>query len=324
MSDGSLDTIDFWIDFFTTASYVSVCALTAYDYCITFGQEVQHIWKTRFNLSSVIFVVNRYATIFSVWGFTAVDLFPRTRSLEVGASFIVTLADLLSEIAVLTFFVVRTWAIWGQHFLPLVILTPLALGVATLDGIFNLAIAYEGFSPLPSPFGGCVILRTLSENVSNNMNFSFLTTSTRRYAVFEFDHHSRYIRDSVLFNVESRVAGIVVILGPVSWLRPIIVSRMILDLKSIDRISTSSLPEQHTSRFSSIMFVGNIGAPLNMTPINEIVEDEPEETEISGATITPVTLKQLSEDPLSIGLFDEQYERSSLQIAATDNAVLEQ
>ncbi|KAI0782177.1 hypothetical protein C8Q75DRAFT_533511 [Abortiporus biennis] len=132
------------------------------------------------------------------------------------------------------------------------------------------------------------------------------------------------ILETVLFNVESRVAGIVVILGPVSWLRPIIVSRMILDLKSIDRISTSSLPEQHTSRFSSIMFVGNIGAPLNMTPINEIVEDEPEETEISGATITPVTLKQLSEDPLSIGLFDEQYERSSLQIAATDNAVLEQ
>ncbi|KAL4254907.1 hypothetical protein ABKN59_004343 [Abortiporus biennis] len=58
----------------------------------------------------------------------------------------------------------------------------------------------------------------------------------------------------------------------------------------IDRISTSSIPEQHSSCFSSIMFVGNIEAPLNMTPMNETVEDEPEEMAILGVTTTQPTV----------------------------------
>lgn len=39
--------------------------LLCYDFMITFSNEVEFIWKRKFTLATVLFCVNRYATLFN-------------------------------------------------------------------------------------------------------------------------------------------------------------------------------------------------------------------------------------------------------------------
>ncbi|KAI9067876.1 hypothetical protein FKP32DRAFT_1562917 [Trametes sanguinea] len=43
----------------------SLTALFCYDYCLTFGREVQLVWRRRFSTSSVLFFGARYPAVFS-------------------------------------------------------------------------------------------------------------------------------------------------------------------------------------------------------------------------------------------------------------------
>ncbi|KAL4246451.1 hypothetical protein ABKN59_008186 [Abortiporus biennis] len=81
MSYGNNDSIleGFFSEFYTTSSLVSIFALAVYDYCITFDQEVEKIWKRKFNILTAVFLINRYATIIVVTGNAAFQLFPHTR-----------------------------------------------------------------------------------------------------------------------------------------------------------------------------------------------------------------------------------------------------
>ncbi|KAI0783814.1 hypothetical protein C8Q75DRAFT_423525 [Abortiporus biennis] len=72
----------FVVDWFGTTSCVACTALIIYDYSITIDQEVQHIWKTRLNLTSVLFVITRYCSLLVVLGYVAFDLFPTSRSVS--------------------------------------------------------------------------------------------------------------------------------------------------------------------------------------------------------------------------------------------------
>ncbi|KAI0794831.1 hypothetical protein C8Q75DRAFT_747617 [Abortiporus biennis] len=348
MSDDSAVLVEyFWMAFFGTASYVSMAALAIYDYFITFDQEVQHIWKTKFNLSSTIFVVNRYFNLFAVVGFAAVQLFPRTRLSCLGLSFSIWVSITVSEIAFSFFFVVRTWAIWGQQFLPLLVLTPLALSVIAFNAALNFATTYGGIYPLQTPYGGCIMLPTLSDNVSNRLQvaasalsiaLSFLVLCgtlsktlalkrAARQAGIKSSLVSLLIRDgtaylcltlalnllqTIIFNIQSTIASIEVIIGPIIWFRGIILSRMILDLRTIDQVSMASLPEIHTSRFGSVQFIGNVGAPLNMSFMNDLEDEDEADTETThfGAFGDGIPAKQIIEDPLSIGLLDANYNSS--------------
>ncbi|KAI0783802.1 hypothetical protein C8Q75DRAFT_810593 [Abortiporus biennis] len=265
MADDATDIIQgFWADFYGTASYVSMAALAIYDHCITFDREVQHIWSRRFNLSSAIFIVNRYLNLLGILALTSIQLFSRTPSSGrrhscLGLWYFVSIALIFQDIADLSFFVVRTWAIWGRHLLPLLVLAPFGLSVAALNSLDNFETKYGGLYPLQSPYGGCLLISTVPDNLS------------RRFS-------------------------------------PIIISRMILDLKSIHQVSTSgSLSDLQSSQISSIRFIGSIGAPLNDTTVMTENEDEDEATNPDTATTRLVSIKQIIEDPLSIGLFDEKY-----------------
>ncbi|KAF9445271.1 hypothetical protein P691DRAFT_675977, partial [Macrolepiota fuliginosa MF-IS2] len=41
-------------------------AMLIYDHCLTFSDEVERIWKRRFTFVTVLFLINRYATIVEV------------------------------------------------------------------------------------------------------------------------------------------------------------------------------------------------------------------------------------------------------------------
>ena len=40
-------------------------ALLAYDYLLTFSGEIQFVWSRKFSGATVVFVLNRYVTLFS-------------------------------------------------------------------------------------------------------------------------------------------------------------------------------------------------------------------------------------------------------------------
>ncbi|KAL4251377.1 hypothetical protein ABKN59_005566 [Abortiporus biennis] len=347
MSDETAEIVNsFWVAFFGTASYVSMAALAVYDYCITFDQELQYIWKKKtFNLSSAIFIVNRYATLMVVLGTAALELFPRTRTVSLcrlsSISWVTHCIAELSRSMVSYYNISHFLRDRDRIFFPVII----------LDAVFNLSLTYKGLSPLRSPYGGCVLLPSMSDDVHNRygpycLNRHRYSKFSRTVAAIDFKMHSLLwtaanqagikgtlitllIRDgtlylsltfvlnileAILFNIHSQAPGIEVILGPVDWLRPIILSRMILDLKSIDQVSMASLPDIRSSRFSSINFVGNIGGPLNTLLVNE--NDSAEEDQMatsSGATVPRISAKQIIEDPLSIGLFDEKYDNPNVE-----------
>ncbi|KAI0781921.1 hypothetical protein C8Q75DRAFT_812066 [Abortiporus biennis] len=261
MSDETAEIVNsFWVAFFGTASYVSMAALAVYDYCITFDQELQYIWKKKtFNLSSAIFIVNRYATLMVVLGTAALELFPRT------------LQDAFSA----------------------------------LGGVLS-------FLVLCSTLAKTLALKTAANQAG--IKGTLITLLIRDGTLYLCLTFVLNILEAILFNIHSQAPGIEVILGPVDWLRPIILSRMILDLKSIDQVSMASLPDIRSSRFSSINFVGNIGGPLNTLPVNE--NDSTDEDQLvtsSGATVPRISAKQIIEDPLSIGLFDEKYDDPNVE-----------
>ncbi|KAL4245134.1 hypothetical protein ABKN59_010529 [Abortiporus biennis] len=146
----------FVVDWFGTTSCVACTALIIYDYSITIDQEVQHIWKTRLNLTSVLFVITRYCSLLVVLGYVAFDLFPTSRSSCLGLWFFMSAAQTLLTTASGIFFVLRTWAIWGRHLLPLAILTPLGLAAIALPATISLATRYVGFEP-KLHYGRCVM-----------------------------------------------------------------------------------------------------------------------------------------------------------------------
>ncbi|KAL4245145.1 hypothetical protein ABKN59_010531 [Abortiporus biennis] len=312
-------------------------ALAVYDYCITLDQEVEKIWKRRFNLSSAIFVAVRYTTLCAVLGNSALNLFPPTHSASL--SFL----SLCNRIQVLihTCRVVLVYGFRLQFRLQLQIyslqlLIPLVLSGIIIDAVFNFAITYGGISSLQLPYGGCILVSNLPIDVQNRCAISFhytlAATDTAIIPTLKLKRAadqaqlkgnlvSLLIRDgmvylclsfildilaAILYNTDTKVAGIMVMVAPCNWFRHILLSRMILDLKSIDQISMASLQYMTSSQFSSIHFIGNIGAPLDI-----LIEDE---ANISGAAIdaTRSSVKQLLEDPLSIGLLDEQYKISEI------------
>ncbi|KAI0791768.1 hypothetical protein C8Q75DRAFT_756185 [Abortiporus biennis] len=339
MTDISPEVVEsYWFNFFEAAAIVSVAALTIYDHAITLDLEVEQIWKKRINLSSLIFIVNRYNLLVSSTENVAFTLFSRTRTSCLGLWFARSVSVQLAWIALSIFFITRTWAIWERHFLPLLVLIPLAVSVDILDAAVAFPTRYGGILSLQTPYGGCFLPSPMSEDVIRRLTdasgfigviFSFLVlcgTLAKTLKLWRFASQAGikgslvsllikdgtiYVCSTLIINMLhvivtsphiSVVAAFGVIAGLSERIRPIILSRMILDLKSIDQVSMVSLPEIATSRFSSIHFIGNIGAPLNTSFMREN-EDEDEE-EICGA----VSAKQIIDDPLSIGLLDRQYE----------------
>ncbi|KAI0783790.1 hypothetical protein C8Q75DRAFT_736618 [Abortiporus biennis] len=315
MSDSSDDVEMLWGIYFNAISYTSMAAFALHEYCLTFDREVEHIWKKRHNLLSIIFVVNRYTVLIGALGATFSQFVLYTRLSCLGLIFTVSGSIICSEAALISFFVIRTWAIWGRHPLPLLVLTPLGLGVIVLDALLNFSLGFRGISNLQSPYGGCIIVPTFSGDLGNNslrfisavqdaaaslsITFSFLvltgtlakTLVLKRAADrvgIKGNLISLLIRDGsvylcltlivdilqpVLFNIGGKDTSLSIIAGPVTWFRPIVISRMILDLKNINKIPSASHPSWSTAQMSTVQFMGNVGAPLDTYLMNDEDED---------------------------------------------------
>ncbi len=50
----------------TMFDYISMIALVAYDYIITIPQEITAVWKRKFSIATLLFVINRYLMVLSI------------------------------------------------------------------------------------------------------------------------------------------------------------------------------------------------------------------------------------------------------------------
>ncbi|KAI0783791.1 hypothetical protein C8Q75DRAFT_736619 [Abortiporus biennis] len=348
MSDISAEIVEgFWVAFFGTASYVAMAgisfitvddgitthtslALATFDYCITFDQEVELIWRRRLNLTSVIFVVNRYLVLFFAIGSAAFQLFARTRLSCLALWFSTAVAPLLIQLCYRSFFVLRIWAIWGQHILPLVVLIPLALGIIALDEVANLGRAYKVLdcsAAFGLAFGILVLLGTLVKTLKLReiaKQAGVKTTLTSLLIRDDEGYHGTLVNlehslsifistlGPIVLYTDSKVASVELLAGPLSGFGPIIASRFILSLRVIDAVEReTSQPGQYSSQLSSIRIVGNVGAPLNSSIMDDDFDDYTDsyETDTDAETrveTSGISARQLVEDPLTIGLFVDE------------------
>ncbi|KAL1949130.1 hypothetical protein VTO73DRAFT_10936 [Trametes versicolor] len=56
-------------------NYIAATALFCFDYCLTFGREVDFVWKRGLSVSTVLFYAARYPAFFSTI-FVILDIIP--------------------------------------------------------------------------------------------------------------------------------------------------------------------------------------------------------------------------------------------------------
>ncbi|KAL4247851.1 hypothetical protein ABKN59_007548 [Abortiporus biennis] len=107
---------------------------------------------------------------YSTLGYAAaVALFSNYSDVSCFASnLIVSITGVLIELDSACFFILRIWAIWGRHWLPLVIFCPLAVFIIVTGAIYDFSTTTAIEPPsLPLPYGSCSFgpSETISEDI---------------------------------------------------------------------------------------------------------------------------------------------------------------
>ncbi|KAG1854438.1 hypothetical protein DFJ58DRAFT_787912 [Suillus subalutaceus] len=96
-----------------TVKYVNLgsLAILAFDYCITFAEEVQWTWSRPWDVTRIIFIISRYLPFAGV-GMTAYDAL-RTSN-QCASTLEGNIIHIISIVAAEALLVIRTWAFWQK------------------------------------------------------------------------------------------------------------------------------------------------------------------------------------------------------------------
>jgi len=108
-------------------------AVLAYDILITNDREIASIWKRKFSIVAFFFLNMRYATLICQVAFMVNGVQPGAYLPCKAASFIFYSMTIWARTAFACFGAFRTWAIWGRHWIPLVLILPIGLLPVALD-----------------------------------------------------------------------------------------------------------------------------------------------------------------------------------------------
>ncbi|KAA1472967.1 hypothetical protein DENSPDRAFT_748224, partial [Dentipellis sp. KUC8613] len=128
----------------------SSIALLYYDYALTFPTEVEHIWKTGFRLSTVLYVFCRYALPANVLYLLAVanKLGDKVRPFcDVWYKFVGAIS-VVGRAAVITVFMMRTYAVCGRNRWVLYGLGAIGLTCVVLDCLHVPGLRCHGSSSI--------------------------------------------------------------------------------------------------------------------------------------------------------------------------------
>ncbi|KAL4246665.1 hypothetical protein ABKN59_008853 [Abortiporus biennis] len=314
---------------FTVNVSMAATALVVYDSVITFDREVEAIWKKKINIASVLFVMNRYGmivyavlTVLVYFGEPERVVCERAGNLWLAASALVQLVKT-------AFFLIRTWAIWGHHWLPVAILLPLGTAVMSMNIYMYCNRQFSHISQMILPYGGCEWKYEIgADTISKSMPLSkFSENSTlmktlgihrlAKQAGINAKLTTLLIRDGSIFAGVILIFNVIIIvflfldrngsnvLGSAQpMIGSILLSRLVLNLRSLEVADNSS-------QTSTLQFAGNIGAPLQFSSNNSARADEDD------LPAARVSTRQISNNPLTIGLFEDRGEEGRL--LATDS-----
>ncbi|KAJ3483234.1 hypothetical protein NLI96_g6462 [Meripilus lineatus] len=154
-------------------SRVALLALFVYEMLITIDQEIEAIWKRRFALPSLLYLLMRFGTLGFLILYAQGPLsFLGPPSLVVSLRCkveIYLLQGLITMVmfAVSVFNVFRVWAIWGQHWLLAVIILVLSAVPFCLDMNLNAHITdIQIVEDALEPLGDCGYEVALSDRLS--------------------------------------------------------------------------------------------------------------------------------------------------------------
>ncbi|EKM56875.1 uncharacterized protein PHACADRAFT_254235 [Phanerochaete carnosa HHB-10118-sp] len=150
---------------------ISSRVLFLWDYCITFDDEVQYVWKGKWTPATFIFLINRYVNLV----ITILELFEQI-SFQTSQS-CSPFVRLLQSLLVLALFIVaaftalRVYAIWNRDWRPALPVLLLAL-VSPVVNIYMDATQEPEVAPSPSV--GCAVYLKITNDL-----FGVLTIVTR-------------------------------------------------------------------------------------------------------------------------------------------------
>ncbi|RDB27125.1 hypothetical protein Hypma_004606 [Hypsizygus marmoreus] len=143
--------------------YASI-ALLYYDYTLTFSMEVEYVWKARFRLSTILYILCRYALVANVIYLLNIGqkigikcIFSSTLMQPInvppcscdGGYMISGALSVLGRAAIVVVWTMRTYAVWNRNRLVLAVLSIIGAACIILSIIHVPAIRCEKNSSVP-------------------------------------------------------------------------------------------------------------------------------------------------------------------------------
>jgi len=323
--------------------YIASLAVLLYDILITNDREIASIWKRKFSIVAFLFFNMRYATLLCQVAFMVNGVQPGAYLPCKAASFIFYSTTIWARTAFACFGAFRTWAIWGRHWIPLVLILPISLLPVALD-LYQVTRLHTFAVPGSPPLSGCNI--SVSLPIETQIRFGTITRASAIasdvliLAVTWIKTWSIH-RDLKLANINSgklnvSLSGLLlrdgtiyfavllcinisclvldttpkVVLNPVSSfidsIVAILLCRLILNLRSFDMDNTS-ISTTKTRHVTSIQFahavLDNIGASV-YTGGSDNLESM---CSTRYGDRKDATLEKIVNDPLVIGLVEDIY-----------------
>ncbi|KAH9888009.1 hypothetical protein C8Q73DRAFT_794442 [Cubamyces lactineus] len=307
---------------------VAGVALLAYDYLLTFSGEIQFVWSRKFSGATVVFVLNRYVTLFSkivlpistFWWPNQTD----QRSVVHTVAFVVA-----------AFSALRVYAVWNKDWRIFVLVFAVAI-VVPVTNMYQYIQSIPAALPWPIygvPGAHCFLSRLSIVTHTCAIGADLLVIVLTWIKTYQMKKEasvlgsgaafsSLILRDGTLYFGTMLVLNVthLIVLQSSDTLDPlpifvdvftsILISRFMLNLREVagrgsDDLSTASR-FQGTSRFSSVRFaadiVGDMGAPLEHRGLADPASVDPDDVSESPLTDISSTEDQTqpTEDSLSI------------------------
>ncbi|KAH9848729.1 hypothetical protein C2E23DRAFT_738700 [Lenzites betulinus] len=114
-------------------------ALLAYDHLLTFSGEVQFVWGRKFSGATVIFLLNRYITLFNkILLPISTFWWPNQTDKNCAAPIILTeIFTVIAYFVVAVFSALRVYAIWNKDWRPFLLVLVIALTVPATNMVLT-------------------------------------------------------------------------------------------------------------------------------------------------------------------------------------------
>ncbi|KAI0078418.1 hypothetical protein K474DRAFT_1674125 [Panus rudis PR-1116 ss-1] len=284
---------------------LSAMTLVLYDYLLTFPQEVACIWNRKISAVTILFLTNRYATLFDLTLSTGYDI---------GSTYIRNPKHAYSYTPTRSFSCLRVWAIWERNILPAIPVFLLSMFVPAVR-IYNYSVAEKWLIFTDGPLPGCwgVLIHGIpkhSRDTSANA-LVFILTWVKTASLFK---ESRRLR------LKASLPKLLIINGALQFaiftifdlrtthpdarlrIQSVVISRFMLDLRSIH---AGGEAQASLRTITAIQFAGNLGAPLRQNLSWEVGAGDDDQLEEEAMVF--------SNDPLTEGLDDSVHREQPVE-----------